>query len=109
MTDVKTFEQFLRENFHLEEGKEYTEQEILDMTFQVMRDYREVLKNCGIIIHHAISVFESMSERGAYPQELVPDTPSYKGRQGFQEYKIVMNQVWPVMAAENEKLKKHEE
>lgn len=109
MTDVKVFEKFLRENFHLEEGKEYTEQEILDMAFQVMRDYREVLKNCGIVIHHAISVFESMSERGAYPPELVPETTLYKGRQGFQDYKVVMNQVWPVLAVENEKQSKNNE
>ena len=102
MDELRTF---LKENFLLDENKEYSDEEILQLTVSLMSDFRTVLINSGIVLDHAIKVFQSMASRGAYPKELVPDSNVYCGREGYKEHMKVFEQILPVMHAEAEKRK----
>lgn len=62
-----------------------------------LKELDAVLKNSAIVISHTVGVFQSMAERGVYPDELVEGKPTFKGRQGFQHLLIVLQQVLSVL------------
>ena len=94
--DVSQLDSVLKALGHLAQDDASAPQAIIDLAATVIMQYNAVLKNAGVMLVHTQSVYESMAERGAYPDELVEGTPCYKGRKGFADLKTVINQVMPV-------------
>lgn len=54
-----------------------TEEELISRLY---RERQVLLEAC----QHTLKVFRSMSDRGRYPLELLPDTKEFLGKQGFK-------------------------
>ena len=78
---------------HLDRTKAPTYDEVLATAQKVLLEYNSTLRNAGIMLHHTLTVYESMADRGVYPEELVKDSSSYKGRTGLKDLKAVLNQI----------------
>lgn len=74
----------------------HSEAEVLATAQNVLVQYNAVLKNAGIMLIHSLQVYESLADRGFYPDELVKDSPTFKGRVGLADLKTVINQILPL-------------
>ena len=67
--------------------------EVIKLANGLLQEYNAVLRNAGIITTHTLQVFDSLASRGKYPEELIKDSKVFKGREGWDHLKIVMEQI----------------
>lgn len=72
-----------------------TDEDVSDLAAQKLSELMAVVKNSGVVIAHTLQVFESMADRGVYPEEYTKGSANFKGREGLKHFKVVLQQILP--------------
>lgn len=85
-------------HYNKDDIEKMTDEEVLRNAVRIFKEYNTVAVAAGATLIHTLRVYESMSNRGSYPAELLPTQPEYLGIQGYMHVKNCISALTPLVA-----------